>query len=471
MRQWRVGALALATLAAASAGVALAWGADSFILEPSEAPSRLAPWATSPAPPPEPSGDWQIPQAAELAVTSGKARTAAEAAAMWQPVAAVAAEHGWTPWAYVVSAETGEILLDAAGGEAHTPASVMKVPTALTALDALEEQNRLATGTSYLDGTVYLWGEGDLLLSAGHGTGEVNGFAGLTDLAEATAAELQAQGASAVGLVYQDRMFQGDTKLPQWADQGVSEYAGEVAPYAIDAGRTTPEGWSFVPNSALYAAEAFSVALQAQGIAVSGVSPGEQPEGTLPLASVESATMLEQLSFMLRLSDNTLAEQYCHLAAKANGVETTFVGATANVLQTMQNLGVDVSGIYLEDCSGLSGNTKITGRSLVDLMKTSSSGSPSAQLLTQMLPRGGTNGTLTSRFEEKPMRGNLQAKTGSLGAVSSLAGVLTTTDGEDLLFAVGVDDVPDNGAYLARPHIDAFLVSLASGDVHTVPAE
>ena len=72
----------------------------------------------------------------------------------------------------------------------------------------------------------------------------------------------------------------------------------------------------------------------------------------------------------------------------------------------------------------------------------------------------GMNGTLETRFEEAPVRGNVNAKTGSLGHVSTLAGVLTTESGQNLVFAVGNDHVPNDGAYWTRIYLDEFVTFL-----------
>ena len=101
---------------------------------------------------------------------------------------------------------------------------------------------------------------------------------------------------------------------------------------------------------------------------------------------------------------------------------------------------------------------------LVDALEASlRPGSSSAELL-RLLPRGGTVGTLDERFGSPSTAGNLQAKTGSLGSVSSLTGVVTTAGGQQLLFAVGVDNAPGWTGYLARDPIDDFVTSLVEAN-------
>ena len=80
----------------------------------------------------------------------------------------------------------------------------------------------------------------------------------------------------------------------------------------------------------------------------------------------------------------------------------------------------------------------------------------------RFLPWGGLEGTVRARFPDTPAGGNLQAKTGSLSTVSTLAGAVSTADGRQLLFAIGHDNVPNDGAYSTRPILDDFVAGLAA---------
>lgn len=382
--------------------------------------------------------------------------------ALWQPLQKVANEGKWKAWGYIIDAYTGDVLLDVGASTPVTPASTTKLLTALVALHDLPYTDRLTTGTSVQDDTVYLWGQGDLLLVATDDQVDHQArVASLETLAKHTAKALKDRGITSVHLDYQDTIFAGPTRLPAWIDQDVLSFAGEVAPYAIDTGRTSPGAYDFTPDSSLQVAQVFSNELADQGIEVSSLQPGAAPQNSEILARVQSAEAGQQLRFMLEHSDNTMAEQYCHLAAARKGAETTFSGSTDHVVQTLDALGVDVQGMSLQDCSGLSSNNKITPKQLVDVLQTSLDKDGTGSLI-RLLPRAGVTGTLYERLDEPPFSGNIQAKTGSLGDVSSLAGVLTTTSGQTLIFAIGTNNVPDEGAYGTREYLDDFLRSLVT---------
>ncbi|MBF0940715.1 MAG: D-alanyl-D-alanine carboxypeptidase/D-alanyl-D-alanine-endopeptidase, partial [Schaalia georgiae] len=279
----------------------------------------------------------------------------------------------------------------------------------------------------------------------------------------ARAAEaLKGQGVSSARVDWRGSLFEGEAHLGAWDAQEVGNYAGAVGAIAIDAGRTEPQANSFHQDPALRAAEVFAAALESNGVATDLGSAAAAPQGAASLASVESATMGQQIRWMLHHSDNTVADQYCHLAAAAASAPTTFAGSVGNLVSTLTSAGVPTDGLNLEDCSGLSSNDRLTARTLVGVLRAAmSSSNAGARDLIESLPWAGLQGTLTTRFTDPPAVGNVQAKTGSLAAVASLSGVLTTQGGRTLVVAVGVQD-PAERAVSARGLLDSFEEGLVS---------
>ena len=408
----------------------------------------------------------------EAAPVSGDAKgagtpvSAADVEALWAPVAAAAAQGGYTAWGTVVDAETGEVLLDAAAATPHTPASTTKTLTAFTALANLDPTATLTTsallGTD--NQTLYLDSEGDLLLGIGTSDEvEVSGRAGLQTLANDAAAALKQRGITSVTLNWRGTLFDGASHLSSWDAQEVGSYEGHVGPMAIDAGRTYEGANAFYADAPGRVAEVFSQALGAAGITATLGEAGDGPAGAATIASVSSATIGEQLRWMLAHSDNTLADQYCRFAARAAGAPSTYEGATDTVRQALTQAGVPTDGLTLEDCSGLSSNDKISANTLVGVLKASYAGSGTGADTMRLLPWAGLVGTLSQRMTEAPAAGNVQAKTGSLQEVTSLSGSVLTQSGRVLLVSIGHDHVTE-GAYATRGRLDAFEEGLAGLD-------
>ncbi|QWW19856.1 D-alanyl-D-alanine carboxypeptidase/D-alanyl-D-alanine-endopeptidase [Schaalia sp. 19OD2882] len=458
MRRGTVAAiLGASVLALAAAGYVVLDGRDL-------APGVVtAAGAVRPADPPTLSAQSGQP-VADPAQSEGAPVSASAVEAAWGAAQAAAADGKWRTWAHVVDASTGDVLLDSGGSQAHTPASITKVLSAFTALAHLDPSARLSTGTSLQGTDLYLWGQGDLLLGEGAGNpATTNGHAGVGDLANLTATALKDKGVTRVVLHPATDLFAGESHLGAWAGQEVANYEGHVGAMAVDSGRVNGDSMNFVPDPELSVAEILAAHLRSAGVEVEMAGAAAAPASATELARVDSATLAQQIRYFLQESDNTMADQYCRLAAHAAGAEPTYAGATALVLKDLTAGGVSVEGMTLEDCSGLSTNDKIPGSVLTGAIRASlASDRPALADLARSLPWAGLQGTMHNRLEGASTAGNVQAKTGSLAAVSSLAGVVTTSSGRTLVFAVGNDGVPDDAAALTRPHLDNFVAALAA---------
>lgn len=396
--------------------------------------------------------------------TSGDAPSEQEIRAAWAPVKEAAREGQWSTWGTVIDLTSGTTLLNDGADDAHTPASITKILTAYTALTHLKPADRLATQVFRAGDDLYIRGEGDLLLGEGAGSDDVNGRAGVADLADQVRSAL-AGSSTALRVHWQTSPFAGADRLQAWVSQGVWDYEGAVGAYAIDAGRVAPGAHEFVDDPARDVAEILTHRLVERGIEARLGEGRDLPQGAQEIANVRSATVGEQVRWMLHHSDNTLAEQYCRLAARAAGAEPSFSGATQNIVATLNSAGISTQGLSLDDCSGLSLNDRIPGSVIASTLKDSARADtqPAARRdLIRDLPWGGLQGTLRTRLDVDEAAGNAQAKTGSLASVSSLAGVVSTSTGRDLIFVVGNDRVPEDGAYGTRAVLDAFVQRLAN---------
>lgn len=203
----------------------------------------------------------------------------------------------------------------------------------------------------------------------------------------------------------------------------------------------------------------FAELLQSNGVAVTGdVTANTAPSDETPLASVSSATLSEIMAYTLRHSDNTLAEEFGRLTALAKSATNSPEGGTETVKSTLNDLGLDTSGLTMADCSGLSPGSRLTVRTLAAVQQrnlTTKSGAAGAEGLSI----AGLVGTAQDRYTDDAVAGLLRVKTGSLGTVTSMAGNVSRTNGGALSFAVVVNNPEDYAA--ARSAIDSFITKLA----------
>ncbi|WP_137654520.1 D-alanyl-D-alanine carboxypeptidase/D-alanyl-D-alanine endopeptidase [Bifidobacterium moukalabense] len=370
----------------------------------------------------------------------------------------------------------GEVVAESGIDKARVPASTMKTLTAYAAATTLDMGSTLATEV-YMeqkqDGTanLVLVGNGDMLLGAGNSyTAHVNGRAGLGTLASDTARALKQRGISKVTLSYDDSLF-GDDRWPSGiADLDTEHlYYAPVSSMAVDGGRQwnganprNPDVFSDYPvlsmQPALDAAQTFRQRLEEQGITVQGdAEQGGAPAGTSPIAKVQSASLSEVMAFMLRHSDNTLAEEFGRLLAISEKTDNSPAGATRAVKKVLEQAGISTNGLRMMNCSGLAEESKVTVRTLLEVQQrnlTAGAGAAAAEGLSIV----GFVGTAADRLDDASEAGLLRVKTGSLGDVTSMAGNVSRTRGGALTFAVIIND--PNDMQSAREAINTFIAGL-----------
>lgn len=389
---------------------------------------------------------------------------------LWQRL--VDATHGeYQVGAYVIDALTGNVLLNGAGQTPMVPASTMKILAAFTSMQALGSTDRLATSV-YLgaDGQLHLVGEGDLMLAEGKGDVlAVNGRAGLADLASLTSLELTrirntGEAVEPTRLIFHPSIFEGETRESALPDE-LLRWVGHVSAFAVDRGEFPGPGYQpFRDNPGQHVAQILESALKEHGINIdSEVEPAPFDVGEARLlGQVHSADLGQITRYMLAHSDNTLAEHLCRMAAGAATGRSDLASATAHVVDEITAAGIHHDGLVIHDCSGLNEENHVAPRTTAEVLQAVwNSDNAGVRQLMRDLPIGLFSGTLNDRFSDNPLGPRIQAKTGSLQGVASLAGFATTNSGRVLIFHVQTNDVQDN-AFFTRGHLDNFVVELVN---------
>lgn len=409
----------------------------------------------------------------------------------------------------VRDALSGTVLFQQYQNPGFTPASLTKLLTAAAVSSTLPPREGFPTVAVRGEepGQVVLVAGGDMLLSAGEGDPHaVVGHAGLGDLADQVAAALDDEGVLAGSSGAAD---DASVTTPSGAaddasvttSPGDGQGSGPEVTLAVDLGHAPgarrPEGWTdfwmrngYTGPIAMLglaqdrawpgdpapaspeqsAARAFRVALEEAGVRVGGELDEEVPVVTAPpdapvLGEVESAPAVDVLRTALEDSDNALVEQLARQAAVLDGAGGEPRQVTQWVLDRLTQDGLDVSGVTLADVSGLSDGTRVPARVVGDVLVAGADGShPALQRTLARLPVAGFSGTLWNRFHlpvHDPAVGVARAKTGSLPAITSLAGYVVTGDGRLLTFVVIADRLRDANPVEARSTIDEIVAELA----------
>ena len=366
----------------------------------------------------------------------------------------------------VTDALTGEELWQQQDDVLLQPASTNKTLTAAAALLALDRDARVTTRVVAADqpGTVVLVGGGDPTLS-GAAPGQdtwYHGAARISDLAD----QVRRSGVTATAVQVDTSLFSGPTFAPGWDPADIQ--GGDIAPIEsvmLDAGRIQPatdqSRRSVTP--ALDAGHALASALGVDAGQVT-IAAHPAPAGARQLAAVRSAPLIDRLNEMMNISDNVMAECIAREVAASMQRPLSFAGAVDAVTNRLSTSHIDTSGATLQDSSGLSVDDRLSAKTL-DAVVQGAAGpdEPKLRPLLDLLPIAGGSGTLSDRFLDATFHaagpaGWLRAKTGSLTAINSLAGVVTDRSGRVLTFALISNDAGMSG----RTAIDAVATSLWS---------
>lgn len=378
----------------------------------------------------------------------------------------------------VVDGLTGEVLYERQAEQPLVPGSNLKILTALSALKNLDAGQVFSTKVLAGDqpNQIVLQAGGDVLLSsAASSSDQINGRAGLLTLAQLTAKAL-GKVPGPISIVIDDSLFSGPALSPEWQPEDIA--AGEIAPIypmAINSAQPEVKGSAGRPqDAALAVAQSFAALLAKQGIEVvqevgrkadTSQSPntGGAVAGT-ELAKVESATVGEQVNYMLANSDNYLAEVLARMAALKQGKAGDFNAATDLTLSTVSALGVKSDGLVLADNSGLAIRDRASAAQLTQAVRIMASDqNPALHAALSGLPIGGLTGTLSQRFNDPATAdgaGVVRAKTGTLNTVLTLSGYVVDRDGRLLVFSFMANDL-SNGPASARPILDKSAAILA----------
>lgn len=221
-----------------------------------------------------------------------------------------------------------------------------------------------------------------------------------------------------------------------------------------------------VGNPTFWFASVLRNRLLREGIEVTGdawdiddvMTPVDASSGTV-LFTHRSAPLSTIVQPLLKESINLFGEAVMRLNAGVV-VPATNDAALAGLQRRLESWGIPPDSQQIIDGSGLSRRNTITADALLIILQKMHDPSYASPFMTG-LPVGAVDGTLANRMRDSPAAGNVRAKTGTMSNIRSLAGYVTTLDGERLAFVVMVNNFEGSGTD-ANQATDAIAARLAS---------
>lgn len=378
--------------------------------------------------------------------------------------------------AVVLEPLSGDILFSRNADSLVTPASVAKVVTGAVALEVLGPERTFQTtvvASSEPDTVVLVAGGDPTLTTVPEGAESVYvGAPKISLLAQQVIASLL-EGLPEGEKVRIDNVII-DTSIwadaPTWQESWspsarANGFISQITALQVDGDRRDPsvDVNRRTDDASARAARAFIDALRAAGNTARFVSlsDGSAEQGARVLGSVSSRPVSDLVTYMLKESDNTLAEYLARHVAVNLEMSADFEAVGPAFSQTLAGYGLPESDIVFHDGSGLSANNRVTPLYIAALLREIHQSGGSLGMVKNGLPIAGVDGSLEDRFIEQnsPLVGKVAAKTGSISGVRSLAGFVTADDGSDLVFAVFTEGDIDDTARIAIENLVAGFSS------------
>lgn len=197
-----------------------------------------------------------------------------------------------------------------------------------------------------------------------------------------------------------------------------------------------------LPDAPAYLANNMRATLLKSGIPVTGkvvtkiLDP--EPESRKILTTYKSPSLEEIVDYTNKHSDNALAEATLRMVGFQKKGDQTLESGRTVVVEHLQESGFDTTGLNYVDGSGLSRSHTVTPISQVKFLS-SLMDQKYYKAFYESLPIGGQDGTLKRMFLGSGY-GLVNAKTGTLNKVKTLAGYLKTATGKTLVFSLLINN-------------------------------
>jgi D-alanyl-D-alanine carboxypeptidase/D-alanyl-D-alanine-endopeptidase (penicillin-binding protein 4) len=219
-----------------------------------------------------------------------------------------------------------------------------------------------------------------------------------------------------------------------------------------------------ISDPALYAAQVLRDALLRRGVSIQGEAvarhrfPDESTSGPpkleFVLAERRSPPLLELLQVVDKVSQNLHAEMFLREAAVASGHAGSREAGLAAMDEFLTGIGISRDEYQFTDGSGLSRDTLVSPAAITKLLT-----HMNREEWLNLLPIGGEDGTLGSRFAGHPEARAIRAKTGTLDHVKAISGYADTTANGRVAFSLLVNNFEEPAPGVTKA-IDEIVLAL-----------
>lgn len=217
-----------------------------------------------------------------------------------------------------------------------------------------------------------------------------------------------------------------------------------------------------VDNPPLFAAKKLKEKLASYGIEVEGKYISGQAADNTKILAESSIELRELIKLINKNSDNFYAEcLFKFLGSAHSGQQGNSFFSTQAILKYIEDNGIFSEGTTIVDGSGISRFDQVTAGALVGLLEKIYFNIKQFDDFYNSLSIAGVDGTLRKRLIGTPAENNFRGKTGTLNGVSSIAGYVTTNDGDDIIVCIMFEF--DKGSASKHKRIQDEIIQVLAG--------
>lgn len=193
-----------------------------------------------------------------------------------------------------------------------------------------------------------------------------------------------------------------------------------------------------IPDPALFLAQKLKDGLTQSGIKTTQEVIAEYSNSEKYALTEKREILLsfqsDKLSNIVRIvnerSNNLYAEALLRLIARKRDKTGSAAGGVAVILDYWKKKGLDLTGLFMYDGSGLSPVNKIPASLLCKILARAATSEDSGQLFKQTIPLVGQEGTVRNLLKGSNLVGKVRLKSGSMAQIQCYAGFYTVQSKE-----------------------------------------
>jgi serine-type D-Ala-D-Ala carboxypeptidase/endopeptidase (penicillin-binding protein 4) len=250
------------------------------------------------------------------------------------------------------------------------------------------------------------------------------------------------------------------------SDQGYV-YSAPYNTYGWISGEIPVNRQDFILKASLTDPPLFAATLLTEKLNSAGIEVGKEPSTSrvMPekrgiaytiITTTTSPSLSSIIDVLNHESVNLYAEHLLKELGKVYAGEGSTGPGTEVVTRFLDSLGIETSGMFIEDGSGLSPQDALNSKGLATLLYQMKTKGRYFNNYYLSLPEAGKNGTLKTVFKDPVFEGVMRAKSGTILRVKSYAGYLTARSGNELIFSIIINNYTGSSSALIA-HISKIL--------------